>query len=352
MAKSYHEDLNLRNARLLNARIKTLPRFVSEFFMGKADVLASKTKLAYAYDFSVFFKYLNEYEENFEGKSNETFTIEDFKKITPDHLERYMGYLSYYEKDINNTTAYYHNKEKGKSRKLSSVRALFDYFYKKRKIANDPSKLIEFPKLHTKNIIRLESDEAANLLDQVERGTGLTERQQAYHEKTGARDLAIVTLLLGTGIRVSECVGINIDDIDFNTNGIIIVRKGGNQSIVYFGDEVREALLYYLREREKISPLTGHEKAFFLSMQNKRITTRAVQMLVKKYAKIVTPIKNISPHKLRSTYGTNLYNETGDIYLVASVLGHADVNTTKKHYAAMEDSKRRQAAHVVKLRKD
>ena len=87
-------------------------------------------------------------------------------------------------------------------------------------------------------------------------------------------------------------------------------------------------------------------------MQNKRISVRSVQILVKKYSQLVTNLKNITPHKLRSTYGTNLYNESGDIYLVADVLGHKDVNTTKKHYASLEDQRRREAVKYVHLRKD
>ena len=97
-------------------------------------------------------------------------------------------------------------------------------------------------------------------------------------------------------------------------------------------------------------PETGHEEALFLSMQKKRIAVRSVENLVKKYAKVVTPLKKITPHKLRSTYGTTLYRETGDIYLVADVLGHSDVNTTKKHYAALEDERRRSARNKVTLR--
>jgi integrase len=85
-------------------------------------------------------------------------------------------------------------------------------------------------------------------------------------------------------------------------------------------------------------------------MQNKRITVRAVENLVKKYSTTVTSLKNITPHKLRSTYGTSLYRETGDIYLVADVLGHKDVNTTRKHYAALEEDRRRKAAKAVTLR--
>ena len=102
--------------------------------------------------------------------------------------------------------------------------------------------------------------------------------------------------------------------------------------------------------RDRIIPLSGHENAFFLSMQNRRLTVRSVENLVKKYASKVTSMKKITPHKLRSTYGTNLYRETGDIYLVADVLGHKDVNTTRKHYAAMQDENKRKAAKAVKLR--
>ena len=157
-------------------------------------------------------------------------------------------------------------------------------------------------------------------------------------------------LLLGTGIRVSECVGLDIEDVDFKNNGIKVLRKGGNEMFVYFGDEVAEALKKYIEVRAGITPVAGHEHALFYSAQRKRINVKTVENLVKKYASQVTTTKKITPHKLRSTYGTTLYQETGDIYLVADVLGHKDVNTTKKHYAAMDDARRRQAATAVRLR--
>ena len=97
-------------------------------------------------------------------------------------------------------------------------------------------------------------------------------------------------------------------------------------------------------------PAEGHENTFFLSSQMKRIGVRTVEKLVTKYASLVTNMKHITPHKLRSTYGTSLYKETGDIYLVADVLGHNDVNTTRRHYAAQEDERRRRARNAVTLR--
>ena len=177
-------------------------------------------------------------------------------------------------------------------------------------------------------------------------------QKKMYYEKTKIRDLAIVTLLLGTGIRVSECVGLDIQDVDFKNNGIKVVRKGGSEMIVYFGPEVETALRNYIEFRKGITPLAGHENALFYSTQRRRIGVQAVENMVKKYAREVTTTKKITPHKLRSTYGTSLYRETGDIYLVADVLGHKDVNTTKKHYAAMDDSRRRKAAGAVRLRED
>ena len=261
-------------------------------------------------------------------------------------IEEYLEYLKLYEKD----GKIYTNTERGIARKLASLKTFYNYYFKKELIVTNPAALVSAPKLHDKTIIRLDIDEVARLLDNVESGEQLTGKQLAYHEKTKVRDLALLTLFLGTGIRVSECVGLNIDDIDLKNNGIKIIRKGGNEVIVYFGDEVLEALLPYLEERKQIEALPGHTNALFLSMQRKRMSVRSVENLVKKYAKTVTTMKNITPHKLRSTYGTNLYNETGDIYLVADVLGHKDVNTTKKHYASLEDSRRRMAAKAVTLR--
>lgn len=221
-------------------------------------------------------------------------------------------------------------------------------------IEKNPTIFVDMPKLHDKAIIRLDIDEVALLLDYVENcGKELTGQKKVYYEKTKTRDLAILTLLLGTGIRVSECVGLDINDIDFKNNGIKVTRKGGSEMVIYFGEEVRNALENYLETtRASATPLPDHENALFLSTQRKRMGVQAIENMVKKYARQVTPNKKITPHKLRSTYGTSLYKETGDIYLVADVLGHRDVNTTKKHYAAMDDARRRKAATAVHLRED
>lgn len=210
--------------------------------------------------------------------------------------------------------------------------------------------MIEVPKIPEKAITRLETDEVERLFDTLEKPDQLTHRQMQYALSTHERDVAIISLMLGTGIRVSECVGINLSDIDWARRRFRIIRKGGNEAILYFNEEVLEALHAYRRIRESLTPLPGHEDAFFLSLQNRRISQRSVQMLVKKYAHIAAPVKHITPHKLRSTFGTSLYQKTGDIYLVADVLGHKDVNVTRRHYADMSEDKRKLAADVTELR--
>lgn len=346
--RAYHESVTIENEKKLRILLENLPKFSREFFIGMESTTSSRTRIAYAYDLGVFFEFLHE-NNSFCAKMNiSDFPLEILEQITPFDIEEYLQYLKYYERDgIEHT-----NDERGLMRKLSSLRSFYNYYFRKELIEKNPAALVKMPKIHEKNIVRLDIDEIALLLDEVENGDKLTERQKRYHNKTKTRDLAMLTLLLGTGIRVSECVGLNITDIDEKNNGIKVHRKGGAEVMVYFGDEVAEALDAYLDERLLIEPQEGHTEALFLSLQNRRINVRSVENLVKKYARLVTTVKNITPHKLRSTYGTNLYRETGDIYLVADVLGHKDVNTTKKHYAALDDARRRQAATAVKLRED
>ena len=343
---NYHDEQNKQNILKMRAVLDTLPSFCRTFFRAIEDYTSSRTRLAYAYDIRLFFEFLHETNPVCSRMEITDYPISFLDQITRIDIEEYLEYLSFYEKDGKEIT----NDERGKARKLSALRSFYNYYYQNELISNNPASLVPIPKRHQKEIIRLEPNEVAILLDQVEDGTKLTKKELDYHKKTKIRDVALLTLLLGTGIRVSECVGLDLMDVNFEVGGIKIRRKGGYEAVIYFGDEVEEALLDYLEERERIIPAQGHENALFLSLQNRRMAVRSVENLVKKYASRVTSLKKITPHKLRSTYGTSLYRETGDIYLVADVLGHKDVNTTRKHYAALEDERRRRAAGAVQLR--
>lgn len=343
---NYHEEQNKLNIIKMRNVLSELPSFCKQFFRGIENNTSARTRLAYAYDLRVFFEYMKKNNSYCQKMEIKDFPLSILDSIRREDIEEYLEYVTYYQKDDREIT----NEERGKSRKLASLRSFYNYFFQSELIEKNPAALIPMPKLHQKEIIRLDADEVALLLDEVEDGDKLTKSQKRFHDKTKVRDTALLTLLLGTGIRVSECVGLDIEDVDFKNNGVKVRRKGGYEAIVYFGEEVEKALFDYLEQRKRIIPLSGHEHALFLSMQNRRITVRAVENMVKKYASTVTTLKKITPHKLRSTYGTSLYRETGDIYLVADVLGHKDVNTTKKHYAALEDERRRRAANAVKLR--
>lgn len=334
--------LKLRELRL------ELPAFCGQFFMGIENQTMPLTRLGYGRDLKIFFDFLVTNTQEFYGKKVADLTLDDLNKVTSTHLEMFMDYLTVYK--VGKKT--YRNGLKGKGRKLSSVRALLKYFFKKEKIDNNVGTKVDTPKYRDSEIIRLEVDEVVKLLNMSEDGSGLTTMQKGFHNHTKERDYALLSLFLGTGIRISECVGLNVEDIDFDNNAFTITRKGGGRVILYFGDEVKEALQKWISVRNTINGLSKDEHALFISLQNKRMNVRTVEKLVKKYASVVTPLKHITPHKLRSTYGTNLYRETNDIYVVASVLGHKDVNTTRKHYAAMSEDIRREAATKVKLRKD
>ena len=322
-----------------------LPDFCREYFVGISANTTPLTRLNYAYDIRTFFKYLCGKIVRFKNKNVKEVTPADIETLSPFEIEAYLSYIEIYKKDGNVVK----NGARGKSRKLAAIRSMIKYFEKKQVIRYNPTASVDTPKLREKEIIRLDSHEVESMLDVVDTGAGLSERQQRYQENTRIRDLAMVSLLLGTGIRVSELVGIDLDDINFNDLSFVVTRKGGARVILYFSEEVAGYLYDYYKMREADTTLKN-EPALFLSLQKKRITTRAVENIVKKYSAVATPLKHITPHKLRSTFGTQLYRNTGDIYVVADVLGHKDVNTTKRHYAAITEDIRRNASTKVTLR--
>ncbi len=356
--QTYHDQKDIQNILLLREILSTMPRFAKAYFRAVESTTSTRTRVAYAYDIRTFFRFLQDQNPLFAKTDINDWTLDMLDRLQASDIEEYQEFLKVYEIDKEMTGATKEvsmvtNGEKGLKRKMSAIRSFFAYYYKRQMIKNNPTVLVDMPKLHEKAIIRLDDDETAALLDYIEHGGDkLSGQKKLYYEKTKLRDLAIVTLLLGTGLRVSECVGLDVQDVDFRNGRIKVIRKGGSEMYVYFGEEVEKALLDYLEIRESITAVPGHENALFYSTQRKRMGVKAVENMVKKYAREITTAKKITPHKLRSTYGTSLYRETGDIYLVAEVLGHKDVNTTRKHYAAMDEDRRRRAANAVRLREE
>ena len=342
----HYDEIEKQNIVKIRQLVSELPSFCKDYFRNIENNTASKTRIAYAGDLHLFFNFLYKYNPSI-NKDNVSY--ETLNSLTFTDIDEYLDYLKFYNNDdkleISNTSI-------SINRKLASLKSFFNYLFNHDLIDNNPTAKVKLSKPKDIVITRLDNDEVSELLDSVESGANLNKHQSAYHEKNKTRDLAILYLMLGTGIRVSECVNINIDDINYKDNAIKIKRKGGKEALIYFSDEVKEYLLSYHDERKLIIPSDDDDKAFFLSGQNRRINVRTIQLMVKKYTSSVTPLKKITPHKLRSTYGTNLYHRTGDIFVVAEALGHRDVDTTKKHSAAMSEEILKNAARVTTLRED
>lgn len=351
---TYREQVDAQRIIQIREILKELPQACGDFIRSIAVTTGTFTRLAYAIDMRTFFTFLQRERVAFADTPLTHLTDQQIGTVTQSDLTAYIEYLTYYfkEQDSDDDTPLKPlvNHELAIKRKLSAIRSFYEFLFKNQRISANVTTLVSLPKIHEKPIIRLSQEEMTRMLEQSATGEGLSERQKAYQKLTAKRDFALISLFLGTGIRVSECVGLNISDVDLENNAFLVTRKGGNQVVLYFPPEVATALADYLDERREIKPLAGHEDALFLSLQKRRITQRAVQNLVKKYAAVAAPLKpKISPHKLRSTFATNLYQETGDIYLVADVLGHSSVDTTRKHYAEMTDRRRRMAAERVML---
>ena len=352
MEKNYYHENKQKYFAKLNIILKRLPSFCKIYFVGIESRTEILTRLNYAQDLLIFFDFICNELPSFNHKDPTALDFNHINKLTAIDIESFLSYLTcyYYEgkKHINN--------EKAKARKLSSIRSLFKYLYNKDFISGNVASKVATPKIHDKEIIRLDSEEINSMVENLDCDNVFpSDRQNSYNIRTKKRDNALITMMLATGIRVSECVGLNEDDIDLDTNSFLVTRKGGNRTILYFSNEVKQALESYMIVRDEMLKkrnLVKKNLPLFLSLQNNRLSVRAVQNIVKKYASISAPLKNISPHKLRSTYGTALYRSTKDIYVVAEVLGHKDINTTKKHYAAIGEDIKKEASNKVQLKKD
>lgn len=354
MEYAEERDIKYLN-KLRNELLPCLPDFCADFFVGIGMRTTALTRFNYAQDLKLFFDYITMPGSVLHGMEITDISLSDLQKIQKRDIERFLDYIdSYY---CESKKKYVKNKDSAKARKLSAIRSLFTYLYKSDLIPQNITLKVDVPKIREKAIIRLEDGEVRGVLGELEdNDTFVSNRQNTYNNNnTKVRDNAIITLLLGTGIRVSECVGLNVNDIDFVNNSFTVTRKGEKKAILYFTDDIAAVLGEYLDFRYallKKHKVDSDPEALFLSLRDTRISIRAVELLVKKYAEVVTPLKKITPHKLRSTYGTALYRATKDIYVVAEVLGHKDINTTKKHYAAISEDIKKSAADKVNFKKD
>ena len=347
----FYKDKSRNQKIRLRELLSQMPSWSVDYIYSKEVTTQTSTLISYSYDLITFFKFIQDKNPMYKDVELKKIPLNVLDQLSSEDIIEYQRYL---ELNVDNDN-FHENGKKAIARKMAPLRGLYQYHYARKNIKENPMILVPLPRLKKdKNIVRMNSYEVQAVLDCIQSGNAqMSERQKKLCLKTQKRDLAILTLMLNTGIRVSECNGLDLNDVDLRANSLTIVRKGGGQDVLYFGDAVHDALEDYIKyERALITPFEGHEKALFYSRQGKRISIDAIENLVKKYAKMAVPTKKITPHKLRSTYGTALYRETGDIRLVADVLGHENINTTIDYYAAIEDEHKRTAANAVNYNKN
>ena len=191
----------------------------------------------------------------------------------------------------------------------------------------------------------LTNEEIKKLINAVNNGVG-TERAKSFQNNWKERDLLIVLLLINTGMRCSALYKLDIDNIDINNHMIVVTEKRGKVREYSFSDDLDKYIERWLEKRENI--LNGiEEDALFLSNQRKRMDQSSIARIVKKYATDIKD-KNITPHKLRATYGTILYNKTNDIYFVQKCMGHTNPKTTELYIRGQKNKTGKAAAEIMK----
>ncbi len=349
MSHTYHDKTILKTKAKLKKLIAELPQYCRELFHSKKDTLEPRTQYGYAEDITLFFRYLITTNEEYSGMKIKNLPIRAIQSLEVKDIENYLEYIEDYKKD----GIRYTNGESGKQRKLASLRTFFRYLIKKRILDKDPASLADMPKQHRKEIVTLSEKEKKKLIGVIQNGWKYKSHQErASVERNRTRDMAIVMLLLGTGIRVSELVGLDMADVDLSEKKLHIIRKGGNEDHVYFNEQVKSHLKEYMngegngRRSDFLKDI--HEPALFLSRQHKRLTVRAVEKMVKEYAnKSLGAGNRISPHKMRSTYGTELYELHHDLELVTEALGHSSILTAQRHYVKFPEERKKKAAIKV-----
>lgn len=341
MSSTSHKDTTTRYSDKTKMLLQDMPDYVKQFAREIHNDTSERTQYEYVLDIRHMLSYLAV------GKPLTQVTLDDLDSLSKEQFEDYFDYLEHYEENGKEMF----NGRASIKRKMSAIRNFMDYLYQEGKVQSAEIRRVPVPKIAEKDIIHLDAQEVKRLIDIIKSGEGMTKKQLDYHRLLSTRDIALIFLILSSGIRVSECAEIDIDDVNMEKACIRIIRKGGNESTVYFSDEAVPYLQAYIDYRTTI-PGIDKENALFISSQKRRMSVRSIQNLVKKYAKLVIPNKNITPHKLRATYATQMYEVTGDIYLVAENLGHRDVQTTKEHYANISNTHKEKNRNVIQYEKD
>jgi site-specific recombinase XerD len=304
MSKSMNHDLS-----------EEAPPIIREFlgYIGTIKGKSPKTVSEYFLDLRTFFRYIKKkrglvpQDQDFETIKIDDVDLQLIKTIDLTQVFEYMNFLSTVRGNSAST----------RSRKVSSLRSFFRYLTDKTgKLSKNPVQELETPKLKKTLPKYLTLEQCLELLSKVD-------------GKTRERDYCILTLFLNCGMRLSELVGLDLNDVHLNSATMKITGKGNKERMVYLNDACIDAIKRYLAVRPNEGLID--RKALFISGQRKRISPKTVQYLVKKYlAEIDLGGPGYSVHKLRHTAATLMYQQGHvDIRILKDILGHENLGTTE-----------------------
>ncbi|MBI9012083.1 MAG: tyrosine-type recombinase/integrase [Clostridiales bacterium] len=326
-----------------------LPYFLIDYFIYLKSAIAITSRLAYLQDLQFFCKYLVTETRLVSAESTEEISEIEFSKIRARDVNRFLGdYCTRYFIEKDGTTYLMENHNRALSRKKSSLSVLFKFLFREEIMKEnivEGLNPIKLPKPQPDAIKRLEIEEVALMLNAVETGQGLTDKEKQYWEKTKYRDKAILVLFTTFGLRLKELQQLNISSFSFSRSEFKIYRKRGKEVNMPLNKSVVKVITDYLDyERPKENEVDEiYQDALFLSLQNKRMTEKSIRQLVKKYTSIAlgtSRASGYSPHKLRATAASSLIQYGFSIYDVQNLLDHDNVTTTQLYSAHKKNAKR------------
>lgn len=299
------------------------PKYITNYYYSLAEK-SHTTKINYINKVNKFLRFLDE-----QGYDIEDVNI--FKEIKPSLINIYTGeYLA--GEGCNKAANFY------------AIKNFFKFLENDEYIDSNPCNKATPPKDRKKHeIVALTPEEIETIKNNIINGVG-SDYAKSFQKDWKNRDMAIVMLGLSLGLRIGSIIEMNVEDIDFENQKIKIVVKGNIEKDLFFSAKIKQYLLAWLEDREELMYDFYDDGALFINSYRNRLTYKSVNKLIKKYTYNID--KKITPHKLRSTCATNIYNMTGDIYLTANVLGHSNIQNTKR-YAKISEKKEREAAELM-----
>jgi site-specific recombinase XerD len=325
---------------------KMLPFFMRDFFLYLKNAVALSTRVAYLSDIVFFCNYLVKETRLTQASEIHLISEAEFTSITAKDINLFLGdYCTRYILETDSTNYIIENHNRSLARKRSSLSVLFKFLYREEKIKKNITEgfnPIKLPKSEPDAIKRLEIEEVSRMLEAVENGIGLTDKERQYWEKTKYRDKAILILFTTYGLRVSELQQLNMSSFNYTRGEFKIFRKRGKEINMPLNRSAERVIKEYIA-MERPHDISDADDPLFVSLQAKRMTVRAIRDLVKKYTSIAMEKprdKGYSPHKLRATAASSLIQYGFSIYDVQNLLDHENVTTTQLYAAHKKNAKR------------